>query len=382
MKMFKNARVRVAGKGFITTDLVFDTHTRAIGAWEGTAEAIALPSGAYVVPGFIDTHIHGAGGADTMDATPEALAVVADTLVREGTTSFLATTMTASRADTRAALAAVGAYCASERTAGARCLGVHMEGPCLSPKYAGAQPAAYMEAPCTAYFEEMLAVPNAAVRLVTIAPELDGAEEVIRHLSDRGVRVNIGHSDAGVEEIQTAILAGATGVTHTYNAQRPLHHRELGVTGSALLMDPLRCELIADGVHVSVPAMYLLFKCKGRDNVTLVTDAMRMKGMGDGVGELGRQTVRVSGGEARLADGTLAGSVATMNQCVKTLVRELGLSLEQAVACATTNPARALGLEDTYGTIAVGAVADYAVLDASLRVLMTIRDGEVVYRAE
>ncbi len=380
MKRFEKARVHAAGVGFITTDLTFDTHTRKFGACDEAAEVIPLESGWRVVPGFIDTHIHGAGGADTMDASPDALATMADTLVREGVTSFLATTMTASRENTRAALEAVAAYRASGRTAGARCLGVHMEGPCLSPKYAGAQDATCMELPTIAYFDEMIAASGDSVRLVTIAPELDGAKPVICHLADRGIHVSVGHSDATVDDIHNVLLDGLDGVTHTFNAQRPLHHRELGVVGSALLMSTLRCELIADNIHVSCPAMNLLFKCKGVDGITLVTDAMREKGLGDGVSELGGQTVYVKNGEARLVDGTLAGSVATMNRCVKNIVREVGLSLESAIKCATVNPARALGIEDTYGVIREGAPADYVVLDEDLDVVMTIRDGEIVYR--
>ncbi len=380
MKRFEGARVYVTGKGFMTTDLTFDTHTRAIGGCDEAAEVVALASGWRVVPGFIDTHIHGAGGADTMDADVGALATMADTLVREGTTSFLATTMTASRATTRAALEAAAAYRETPRRAGARLIGVHMEGPCLSPAYAGAQPQSYMELPTVSYFDEMIAASRGGVRLVTIAPELDGAEEVIAYLAERGIRTSVGHSDAGVDDIHAAILAGLDGVTHTYNAQRPLHHREPGVVGSALMMDPLRCELIADTIHVSVPAMHLLFKCKGNDKVTLVTDAMREKGLGDGVSELGGQTVYVRGGEARLADGTLAGSVATMNGCIKNIVKKLGMSLEAAVPLATLNPARALGVDDLYGVIRVGALADYTILDEELDVVMTIRDGEIVYR--
>ncbi len=380
MKAFRDARIYTADGGVIRGDLAFDTRTRYIGAGDTTdADAIAVQPDWLVVPGFIDTHIHGAGGADTMDATTDALAAMADTLVREGTTSFLATTMTASREETRAALSAVGAYRAMERTAGARCLGVHMEGPCLAHKYAGAQPREYMETPTTEYFDEMNEASGDCVRLVTLAPELDGAEPVIAHLAAQNIRVNAGHSDAGYDTLCRAVQAGLTGVTHTYNAQRPLHHRDLGVVGTALLLESLRCELIADTIHVSPPAMSLLFRSKGIHGVTLITDAMREKGLGDGVSELGGQTVYVKDGEARLADGTLAGSVATMNGCIRNLVEKLGICLTDAIDCATVNPARALGIEADYGVIRVGAVADYAVLDEELNVVMTIRDGEVVW---
>ncbi len=381
MKVFRKARILSPQVMLGVADLAFDTHTRTVGTYDVAAEEMPYSRDWLIVPGFIDTHIHGAGGADTMDATPAAIATMADTLAREGTTSFLATTMTAGEEDTRRALQAVAEYRTLGRTVGARCLGVHMEGPCLSPVYAGAQPAAYMQLPQVEYFKRMNAAAAGCVRLVTMAPELTGAEDVIRFLDEQGILVNIGHSDAGEEDIFHAVLAGASGVTHTYNAQRPLHHREIGVVGSALMMDPLRCELIADGIHVSIPAINLLFKCKGVKQITLITDAMREKGLGDGVSELGGQTVYVKNGEARLADGTLAGSVATMNGCIRNLVKRLGISLADAVDCASLNPARALGLEDRYGVIREGAVADYTVLDGEMNVVMTIRDGEVVYRA-
>ncbi len=381
MKAFQNALVYVEGEGILKTNLTFDTHTRAIGADVSDAEVLSLPENALVVPGFIDTHIHGAGGADTMDASPAALAVMASTLAREGTTAFLATTMTQSEAATCAALRAVGAYVGEAHTTGALCLGAHMEGPYLAEKYAGAQPREHLQAPSVPSFESYQRAADGCVRLVTLAPELPGAAALVSHLSQQGIAVSVGHSDAGDADIRRAIAAGLSRVTHTFNAQRPLHHREIGVVGAALLHDALVCELIADTIHVSPAAMQLLVKSKTPARITLITDAMRAKGLGNCTSELGGQTVYVKGGEARLADGTLAGSVACMNQMVKNMVEVAGLSLTDAVDCATINPARALHIDNERGSVRVGKRADYTVLSPDFDVLLTIRDGEPIYRA-
>ena len=177
------------------------------------------------------------------------------------------------------------------------------------------------------------------------------------------------------------MAAGARNVTHTYNAQSPLHHREIGTVGSALLYDDLHAELIADTIHVSVPAIQLLVKCKPLDRLILITDAMRAKGLKDGISELGGQTVIVKNGEARLEDGTLAGSVLRMNRAVGNMVQKAGVPLLQAVDYATINPARTLGIEKEAGSIKVGKNADFAVLNGNFDVLLTVRDGNVVYRA-
>ncbi len=379
MKSFIGANVYLEGQGFQICDLSFDTHTRSVDAAPADTEVISLPVGCMVAPGFIDTHIHGAGGADTMDGSSDALATMADTLVREGTTAFLATTMTQSEANTKAALAAVATYIKEEHTNGARLLGAHMEGPYLSSEYAGAQPREHLQAPSVTSFDAYYRAADGCVKLLTIAPELSDADKLISHLASLGIAVSVGHSDAGSADIEHAIAAGLTRVTHTFNAQRPCHHREIGVAGSAMLYHDLHCELIADGIHVSSPAMKLLLHTKGKDHITLITDAMRAKGLSDCESELGGQTVSVKGGEARLADGTLAGSVARMNDMVKNMVQKVGMSVTDAIDCATINPARALKTDHEYGSICVGKRADYTVLDSDFGVVMTIRDGEIVY---
>lgn len=377
MKCFRGASVYVAGAGVTRTDIAFDETVREIGAAPTDAETVALPEGAVVLPGFIDPHIHGAGGADAMDGTAAALATISETVAREGTTSFLATTMTESG---EAILRALTAVRDCRETPGARLLGVHLEGPFISETYAGAQPREYIAAPDIDVFDRYQAASGGRIRIVTVAPEVPGADSLIRHLAETGVVPSVGHSAAGVADVRRAIACGARSVTHTYNAQSPFRHREIGVAGSALLYDELNCELIADGIHVSPEAIRLLVKNKPRGKMTLITDAMRAKGCPDGVSELGGQTVYVKNGEARLADGTLAGSVLRMNDAVRRMVQVIGLPLTDAVDMATKNTAALLGISDSCGEIACGKRADFTVLDPDFGVLLTVVGGREVYR--
>ena len=380
MKCFKNATVYVDGEGLKKTTVCFDARIEKISRCAvAGAEEIALPSDAIVIPGFVDQHIHGAGGSDGMDGTVEDIATIAKTIAAEGTTSFLVTTMTQSKENITKAMQAVKTYRESGVKEGARVAGIHLEGPFIAAGYKGAQPLEYVVAPDSATFDEYNAASGNAIKIVSLAPEVAGADEFIRHLSKQGIIASIGHSGAKYPEIANAVEAGAKNVTHTYNAQSALHHREIGVVGSAMLIDELNCELIADTIHVSVPAMRLLVKNKSADKVTLITDAMRAKGIPDGVSELGGQTVYVKNGEARLVDGTLAGSVLRMNRAVQNVVEKVGVPFTQAVDYATINPAKTLGIDNEVGSIKVGKRADFTVLNANYDVLLTVRDGEVVY---
>lgn len=377
MKCFRGASVYVAGAGVTRADITFDEIIREIGTAPTDAETVALPEGAVVLPGFIDPHIHGAGSADAMDGTAAALATISETVAREGTTSFLATTMTESG---EAILRALTAVRDCRETPGARLLGVHLEGPFISETYAGAQPREYIAAPDIDVFDRYQAASGGHIRIVTVAPEVPGADALIRHLAETGVVPSVGHSAAGVADVRRAIACGARSVTHTYNAQSPFRHREIGVAGSALLYDELNCELIADGIHVSPEAIRLLVKNKPRGKMTLITDAMRAKGCPDGVSELGGQTVYVKNGEARLSDGTLAGSVLRMNDAVRRMVQVIGLPFTDAVDMATKNTAALLGISDSCGEIACGKRADFTVLDPDFGVLLTVVGGREVYR--
>lgn len=381
MKAFKNASVYAEGKGIIRTSVYFDDKIRQIGGYVAGAEEIELPENAVVLPGFIDEHIHGAGGSDAMDGNTKDLAIIAETVAKEGTTAFLATTMTQSKENILKAMRAVKEYREAAGEQGARIAGVHLEGPFIAAAHKGAQPLEYVAAPDAKTFDEYNAACGNAIKIITLAPETEGALDFIRHIVAQGTVVSVGHTGAKYAEVKAAMEAGATNVTHTYNAQSPLHHREIGVVGSALLLEDLYCELICDTIHVSVPAMQLLVKNKRADKLALITDAMRAKGLADGVSELGGQTVYVKGGEARLADGTLAGSVLRMNRALQNMVEKVGVPLTQAVDYCTINPARTLKMENEAGSIAEGKRADFAVLNDKFDVLYTVRDGKIIYKA-
>lgn len=382
MKTFKNAVVYVEGEGLKKCNLTFDKKIEKISRCaDKNAEVIELPDGAIVLPGFIDQHIHGAGGSDGMDGTVKDISTIANTIASEGTTSFLVTTMTQSPENITKALQAVKEYKETNPADGARVVGVHLEGPFIAAKHKGAQPLEYVKNPDIKAFDEYNNASGNSIRIVTLAPETEGAEEFIKHLTGLGIVSSIGHSGAKYPDVEKAVSLGANNVTHTYNAQTALHHREIGVVGSAMLIDELNCELICDTIHVSVPAMRLLVKNKPLDKLSLITDAMRAKGLPDGESELGGQKVYVKDGEARLEDGTLAGSVLRMNRAVQNMVQKVGVPLTQAVDYATINPAKMLKIDDITGSIKVGKNADFTVINENFDVLLTIREGEVIYKA-
>lgn len=382
MKCFKNATVYVEGEGLKKTTVCFDEKIEKISRCAvKDSEEIVLPADAIVLPGFVDQHIHGAGGSDGMDGTVEDISIIANTVAAEGTTSFLVTTMTQSPENITKALSAVKTYMDEGKKEGARVIGVHLEGPFIAAAHKGAQPLEYVKAPDVETFDAYNAASGNAIRIVTLAPEVEGAETLVKHLAANGVVPSIGHTGAKFADIEKAVSFGACNVTHTYNAQTALHHREIGTVGSAMLIDDLNCELIADTIHVSVPAMRLLVKNKPLDKLTLITDAMRAKGIPDGVSELGGQVVYVKNGEARLEDGTLAGSVLRMNRAVQNMVEKVGVPFTQAVDYATINPAKNLKMDDKIGSIAVGKNADFTVLNSAYDVIMTVRGGEIIYKA-
>lgn len=376
----KDVTAYIAGKGLVKTSIGFQNGRIAyIGNDAGKIESI-LDTDGIVVPGFIDEHVHGAGGADAMDGTEGSLQIVSEYLAREGTTAFLATTMTQSKENISKALENIGCVMKNGKCRGAELIGVHLEGPFISPMHVGAQPTEYVAKPSIEAFDEYNRLSGENIRIVSLAPEIEGGEDMIRYLNSIGVVASIGHTNATYIDVKNAVDAGAKSVTHTYNAQTGLHHREVGVVGSAMLFDELNCEMICDMIHVSIPAIKLMIKNKPHDKITLITDAMRAKGMPDGVSELGGQEVFVSNGEARLKDGTLAGSVLKMNVAVKNLVKYAGVDLTDAIDFAAANPAKNLGVYNERGSIEEGKRADLAILDKDLNVLYTIRAGEIIYK--
>lgn len=379
MKGLKNVKVYIKNVGIVKTNIGIENGRIAYIGNDEIIEPIFETDG-IVVPGFIDEHIHGAGGADAMDGTVEALQTISEFLAREGTTGFLATTMTQSPENITNALKAVKKVREKGEYKGAEVLGVHLEGPFISPKHVGAQPLEYVATPDAELFDKYNEASGNSIKIVTLAPEVEGGLGLVKHLSNIGVVASVGHTGGKYADVVNAVAAGATNVTHTYNAQTGLHHREAGVVGAAMLLDELNCEMICDTIHVSVPAIKLVIKNKPHDKYTLITDAMRAKGMPDGKSELGGQEVFVNNGEARLADGTLAGSVLKMNVAVKNLVEKAGVPFTDAIDFATYNPAKNIGVLNERGTIEVGKRADLTVLNSDFEVLYTLVNGKIVYK--
>jgi len=360
----------------------------------GPRERIKIPPGATVtdnhdrliVPGFIDMHIHGAAGHDLMEGTPEALAAVATYLARHGTTSYLATTVTASLERTLHAARGIaeiirsshGSPGAPDKIPGAHPLGIHFEGPFLNIKKRGAHPASQIRKPSTEILERLLDAAEGTARVFTLAPELQGALTVLELARSRGLRVGIGHSNATHEEAERAIAAGATHAVHMYNAMRPFGHRDSGIIGAVLVDDRAYAELICDGIHVETPAIRLLAKTKGLDRLMLVSDSLSGAGMPDGNYRLGNFTVHVAGGVSRTIEGNLAGSTLTLDAAIRNLSNFTGFSYRECLPCATLNPARLLGLEKQKGVIAPGADADLAILDRDFHVTQTYVRGRPV----
>lgn len=318
-------------------------------------EAVCDLSGDYLLPGFVDVHIHAYRGQDAMQGE-RAIRTMSRELYQAGVAAFLPTTMSAPLADTAQAVAGIRAVIAQPEKRGARVLGAHMEAPFLSPDKAGAQRVECLCLPDWATFLAMAGGDASAVRMVTIAPELPGADEFIRRATDACVVISLGHSAATAEQAHHAADLGANHVTHTFNAQPPLHHRQPGLTGAALVDDRLYTEFIADGVHLHGDIIRLLCRAKGAKRAVAITDAMEAAGMPDGEYHLGGQAVTVQGGQARLHDGTLAGSVLTMRQALHNLIHRFGIAPADAVRMCTQTPAESIG-EHTVGHMAVGSPA-------------------------
>jgi len=381
MQGFKNALVYVQGSGIIKTNLGIENGLIAyIGDDESKITNVCpYAHGQIIVPGFIDQHVHGAGGADAMDGTINALSTIASALASEGTTAFLATTMTQSEQNILKAMTAVKDYINADKPEGAKVLGIHLEGPFISVKHIGAQPLEYVAKPEIEVFDKYNKASGNNIKIVSLAPEVEGANELIAHLSKNGIVASAGHTDAGYSDIEKAIDSGLKNITHTYNAQKPLHHREIGTVGSAMLFDSLSSEAICDTIHLSIPAIKLLIKNKPHDKFTLITDSMRAKHLSDGISELGGQKVIVKNGEARLENGALAGSILKMNDAIKNLVTKCGVCFTDAIDYATINPAKNLGIDNVCGSIKQGKNADLTVLNADYSVAKTIRNGNVIY---
>lgn len=332
-------------------------------------------NGLRVLPGFIDLHVHGAYGQDAMDASPDGLQEMSRFFARHGVTGFLATTWTAEREDILRALTAINKVKGSIED-GVTLLGAHLEGPYLNPERCGAQDPTLIRRADPQ--EAMGFLETGVVRQITLAPEFEENLWLVKECVRRGITVSAGHTAATYEEMERVIKYGLRQVTHCFNTMAPFNHRKPGVIGAALTFPEVYCELIADNVHVHPAAMKVLFLAKGADQVLLITEAIRGTGMPEGDYRVDRRVITIQNGAARLNDGTLAGSVLTLDRALKNLMSATGATLQEIWTTTSLNAVRALGISNQKGSLEVGKDADLALLDLDFNVVMTVVEGRIV----
>ncbi len=331
--------------------------------------------GKYVSPGFVDIHIHGNMGRDTMDATEEAITTIAKSIVRHGVTSFLPTTMTMDKESVYNALDAVKDLmgCGEGR---AEILGAHLEGPFINQKYKGAQNEAFIINPSYEFVEKYKDV----IKVITYAPEQDENFEFTKEVvKNTDIALSIGHSKATFKQAREAINLGARNITHLFNGMTPLNHRNPGVVGAGLTSD-VYCEIIADTIHISKDLFQFILDNKGEDKIILVTDSIEAGGLEDGEYSLGGQKVIVKDSQARLESGSLAGSVMPLNKMVYNFLNNTDLDMRKVVRLAAINPAKSIGIDKTKGSIEIGKDADITLIDEDVNCYMTINKGKIVYK--
>ncbi len=334
-----------------------------------------------IVPGFIDVHIHGAYGIDTNDANPEGLKKMMHGLIKEGVTSFCPTTVTQSKEVLLAALKNV-AHVAKEKIKGTQIVGIHFEGPFLDEQYKGAQPLKFITEPTLELFKEYEKASDNLIKIITMAPEKDKNLEVTKYCASKNITVSIGHSAASYDQALMAVANGARSMTHVFNGMTGIHHRQYGIAGAAHRLAGVYGEIIADGNHVSWPAIYTLMMSKGKYHNVLITDSLNVKGIKAGIYDLGGQNIEVrSNGSAYIVGtDTLSGSTLKVNVGIKNLVELAQVPFEFAINAATINPATMIHLDQHKGKLQVGYDADIVVLDDNYDVLSTYVLGEVVYK--
>jgi N-acetylglucosamine-6-phosphate deacetylase len=336
--------------------------------------------GRIVCPGFIDIHVHGGNGI-TFGGSPhiaEDLGAYAEWVPSTGVTGFLCS-IAAPDAKTHVSMVESFVRAFEARPPGAETLGLHLEGPFINVEKKGAFNPAWIRAPALDELEGVLRAAGGWIRQMTLAPEMPGAQPVAGRLRQSGIVVSMGHTNADFAEASEALRGRFSHVTHTFNAQRGFHHRQPGVFGAVMASDHVTAELIADTIHVHPGAMKVLVRCLGTDRVVLITDAMAGAGLADGVYDLVGHTVTVTNGKATLADGTIAGSTAMLNHCVRNVHELVGVPLPESLKMASLNPARAMGFADRLGVLAAGKDASLTVVDAKLNVYMTMVKGQIVY---
>lgn len=345
-----------------------------------SGDAIDL-AGAIVTPGFVEVHTHGGGGFNLQTTNVEEIQAYARWTPSTGVTSFLIAVVGVPRAipeqQLRTAVAAIKAG-----GDGAEAVGIHLEGPYMSHARRGAHDPSWLRVPNAAETEQLLALTQGWLKLITLAPELPGMPEMIHRLSAAGVTVSIGHTDATYEQARETIPLGITHATHCFNAMRPLLHREPGPLGAIVEREQVRGELIADGIHVHPAAARILLRALGPHRAIIVTDALACAGLPDAEFEFNGQPARVIDGVARLADGTITGSVLTMDQALRNIVHIVGVPLREAIGMLTLNPAMSAGVADRKGRLAPGYDADLVILDDDLQLQATICRGKLAWARE
>ena len=377
MKCLYNGIILINDQKVEGKALLYDEKIRGIVEIEeafSRAETRIDAKGFYISPGFVDIHIHGYDGVDTMDGGVEVIQTIAKGITANGVTSFLPTTMTMSREAIDISIESVR-KAMKQKAHGADVLGVHMEGPFLNIAYKGAQNKKYFQSPDAAYVKNHQDV----IKHITIAPEIEGALEFIKEIyQDTKISLSMGHTAATFEEAAQGIECGIHHATHLFNAMSPLHHRDPGVVGATLASD-ISCEVICDMIHVHPRLFQMLSHIKGPDKLVLVTDCMCAGGKEEGKYSLGGQKVIVKNGSARLESGHLAGSVLKLNNALENMIIHTNVPIEQAIRYVTINPATVIGVEDKKGTLEIGKDADITIFNKGIKIEMTIGKGKMLY---
>lgn len=376
MTTLKNLKIYTEDKVIENGSIVFDQNIQKI--LTTSIEGVDM-KGAICIPGFLNQHVHGTNGYDFMDASKEALTEIASSLVREGITSYFATTVTSSLPHMKEALSGIAQFIdEADQTYLPKCYGIHLEGPYLAKEKKGAHEETCLSSPIETPFTIFDKESKHYIKFVTLAPEIDGGLELVKELKSQNIIASIGHTNADYETALEAIQNGSTCFTHVFNAMPTLHHRKANATLAMLLKDETYAEVIADGIHLSKEIIELLLKTKGPDKIILVTDSIRATALQDGTYLLGELPVYVKDGIARLEDGTLAGSTLKMIDAMNFMRKNYDLSIQDLIKITSTNSAT-LNHLDQKGSLKVGKDADLLILDEDFNILSVYSKGIQIF---